>query len=272
MPELPEVETVVRAIRPIIVGTTILRAEFSVPRQLEPQSPRRLSSSLRNQKIVGVTRRGKYILVQLERGVLLIHLRMSGRLYTRAGENRLAAHERARWWLSNGLSLVFNDVRTLGTIRYFKSGEELEPLRDMGWEPLEETISGSELQRELRARSMAIKPVLLDQSLWAGIGNIYASEALWEAKIHPAKPAKKLTHAECDRLTRFVPMVLSRAIDQGGSTLRDFMRPDGTAGSYQHEFRVYDREADPCLRCNSPIVKLVQSQRSTYYCKNCQKK
>jgi formamidopyrimidine-DNA glycosylase len=141
----------------------------------------------------------------------------------------------------------------------------------MGWEPLEDHVESKDLQAKLASRRMAIKPVLLDQTVWAGIGNIYASEALWDARISPLKPASDLTASELKRLIVSVPKILSHALEKGGSTLRDFADPDGNRGSYQREFLVYGREDEPCDRCGKPLARIVQAQRSTYYCERCQK-
>jgi formamidopyrimidine-DNA glycosylase len=271
MPELPEVETVVRMIRPKLVGRKIIRCEFTIPRQLLPQTPKQLSAALRYQTVVAVTRRGKYIQIEVEKGTLLIHLRMTGRLYVRkAGQEN--NHERARLELDGGTEwLVLDDPRTLGTIRYFPAGKVIPELAEMGWEPLEDLVDVNELTEKLVRRSMAIKPVLLDQTVWAGIGNIYASEALWEARIDPRKSANALTKSELQRLIKAVPVILKRALEKGGSTLRNFADPEGKKGSYQKEFLVYGRDGEPCLHCGKSIVKFVQAQRSTYYCKSCQK-
>jgi formamidopyrimidine-DNA glycosylase len=271
MPELPEVETVVRIIRPKLVGRTLISAHFDIPRQLQPQTPRQLTSALRNQTVQAVRRRGKYIRIELEHGTLLVHLRMTGKLYVRTAEQE-NTHERARWGLDGGTEwLVFHDPRTLGTLRYYPAGAEIPELAALGWEPLEDEIDPREARERLAGRSMAIKPVLLDQSLWAGIGNIYASEALWEAKINPRKPACELTMPEVKRLIGAVKQILWRALERGGSTLRNFADPEGKQGTYQKEFRVYGRDDDPCPRCGKPLARFVQAQRSTYWCKSCQK-
>ncbi len=272
MPELPEVETVVREIRPRIVGRVIHSARFVVPRQLQPQTPQQLARALKGQEVVSVKRRGKFILIELERGTLLLHLRMTGRLHVRSVQEKLD-HETAWFTLDNGSDvLAFCDPRTLGTIRYFQHGNIIEPLTDLGWEPLADTVTPEMLKEKLARRSMPIKPVLLDQRVWAGIGNIYASKALYEARIHPAKPANKLTHKQREDLIESVTRVLARALNKGGSTLRDFMSPEGIAGAYQKEFRVYDKENQPCPRCKTPIKRITQAQRSTYFCPKCQKK
>jgi formamidopyrimidine-DNA glycosylase len=270
VPELPEVETVVREIRAELVNRSITAARFAVPRQVKPQTPRGLARAVAGQTIRDVRRRGKHILLQLDRGLLLVHLRMTGRLYVReAGGERV--HERAWFDLDNGLVLAFRDARTLGVVRYFRDGETPAMLNRLGWEPLSDRVSPEELKAVLSRRTIAVKPLLLDQKVWAGIGNIYASEILWEAKIAPRKRASHLTHGERERLREWVPRVLQRALDQGGSTLRDFVGADGRGGSYQREFRVYGREGEPCRRCRAPVRRFVQAQRSTYFCPRCQK-
>jgi formamidopyrimidine-DNA glycosylase len=273
VPELPEVETVVRMIRPRLVGRTIAEAHFTVPRQLKPQSGSAIARAIRGQTVREVHRRAKFILVELTGGTLLLHLGMTGRLYLRSTSESGDIHERASFALDHGKDiLAFHDPRTFGKIRYFPAGSEIKPLRNIGWEPLETTVSVEELRTALSRRSIAIKPLLLNQSLWAGIGNIYASEILWESKIDPRKPANRLTGPELRRLIESVPKVLNRALEKGGTTIRDFMSPEGQSGEYQKEFRVYGRDDEPCLRCRKPVFKIVQAQRSTYFCRACQKK
>jgi formamidopyrimidine-DNA glycosylase len=271
VPELPEVETVVREIRSGLLKRTITAARFSIPRQVEPQTPREVAKAVTGQSIRGVERRGKYILIRLDRGLLIVHLRMTGRLYVREAADGERAHERAWFDLDNGRVLAFRDARTLGVIRYFNGSTTKDLLSELGWEPLSDRVSLAEVKVVLSRRRIAIKPLLLDQKVWAGIGNIYASEILWEAKINPRKRASRLTRKETERLREWVPRVLRRALERGGSTLRDFVGVDGRGGSYQREFRVYGREGEPCLHCGAPIRRIVQAQRSTYYCPRCQK-
>jgi len=271
VPELPEVETVVREIRGGLLKRSITAARFAVPRQLAPQTPRGLARVLHGQTIRDVRRRGKHILILLDRGLLIVHQRMTGRLYIRDAADGERRHERAWFDLSDGRVLAFRDPRTLGVIRYVRDGETPAMLNGLGWEPLHDRISPDDLKAVLSRRTVAVKLLLLDQKVWAGIGNIYASEILWEAKINPRKRASRLTRFERQELCEWVPNVLRRALDQGGSTLRDFVGADGRGGSYQREFRVYGREGEPCPRCRAPIRRIVQAQRSTYFCPRCQK-
>jgi len=271
VPELPEVETVVRLIRPRLTGRKMIGARFSVPRQLRPQTPDSVRRAVRCQVVSRVQRRGKYILIDLDKGTLLVHLRMTGRLYVRSSGKPHDAHERAFFDLDDGCTLVLNDSRTLGTIRYFSKKKLPAQIQRLGWEPLEETPGPDQVRDIFRRRTLAIKPLLLDQSLWAGIGNIYASEILWDATINPQKRASQLTREEIRRLIDSVPRILRHALECGGTTLRNFADPDGKSGSYQDEFRVYGRDGETCLRCGGVIVRIVQAQRSTYYCKKCQK-
>jgi formamidopyrimidine-DNA glycosylase len=197
---------------------------------------------------------------------------MSGRLYVRKEKDTAQTHERAHVQLDKGNAiLVLRDVRTLGTIQYFAADEVITPLAKLGWEPLSEKVSATEFRAALRGRKSAIKPVLLDQTLWAGIGNIYAAEALWEARIDPRLRANQLSLKRCDLLGEVIVKVLRRALSKGGSTLRDFMSPEGNAGEYSGEFRVYGREGESCYRCGATIKRIVQAQRATFYCAGCQK-
>lgn len=271
MPELPEVETVVRIIRPQLERRRIVRARFSIPRQLAPQSPRRVARALQGCLLRSVDRRGKFICVETDRGLLLLHLRMSGRLYVRRADDPASPYERAHFTLDNGCVLVLHDPRTLGTIRFFAPDEAVVPLLNMGWEPLQDRVTVDRLRAQLARRSQAIKPVLLDQSVWAGIGNIYASEILWEARIDPRTSAQRLASVRLQRIIEAVPRVLQRALDHGGTTLRNFASPDGIPGAYQEEFRVYGSDGEPCRRCGVRIRRIVQAQRSTYFCPACQR-
>jgi len=273
MPELPEVETCVRELRPRLVGRVMRSAWSTVPRQLGDQTARQLSNFVKDREVQAITRRGKYIVIELNRGILLLHLRMTGRLYVDTTCKPAPDYARAGFVLDDGReSLYFRDVRTLGTIRFYKSIADAPELLNLGWEPLEHEVDASELKQTLEHRSQAIKVVLLDQSLWAGIGNIYASEACWVAQIDPRHLAQKLTRVQCERMCTAVPEVLNTALLRGGSSLRDFMSPEGNYGSFQKEFRVYDREGEVCLRCGGVIKRIVQAQRSTYFCPKCQKK
>lgn len=273
MPELPEVETAVRELGPALVDRVLNGAWAKIPRQLGEMTVKELERKVKGQRVVSVRRRGKYIVISLERGILLVHLRMTGRLFVAPTEKKPSEYLRAGFTLDGGReSLYFRDVRTLGTIRFHDDLNSVKELTSLGWEPLEESISAEQLKERLRTRTQPIKVVLLDQTLWAGVGNIYASEACWVAGIDPRKSAKLLSNAQCQRLCDAVPEVLQAALDKGGSTLRDFMSPEGNYGAYQKEFRVYDREGEACLRCKGAIVKIVQAQRSTYFCSKCQKK
>jgi formamidopyrimidine-DNA glycosylase len=272
VPELPEVETVVRVIRPRLIGRKIVRAHFRIPRQLAPQSPQELSRALHGCLIRNVERRGKFIVIETNVGTLLIHLRMTGRLYVRSRGDTESKHERALFDLDGHKEiLVLHDPRTLGTIRFFPAGTSVEPLARMGWEPLRTRVSTEMLRERLSRRTIAVKPLLLDQTVWAGIGNIYASEILWDACLNPRRAAASLKRAELARLVVSVPKILKRALQRGGTTLRNFASPDGIPGAYQKEFRVYGCAGEPCPACQRPIVKIVQAQRSTYFCKHCQK-
>ncbi len=273
MPELPEVETAVRELRPAIVGRVLRGAWANIPRQLGTMTAKELDRAVKGQRVMSIRRRGKYIVLVLERGILLVHLRMTGRLFVGPTDKKPSAHLHAGFKLDDGSeSLYFRDVRTLGTLRYHANEADVKELAALGWEPLEAKVDAIMLKPELSNRKQAIKVVLLDQSLWAGIGNIYASEACWVAGIDPRKSAKLLTLSQCEKICSAVPEVLQTALNRGGSTLRDFMSPEGNYGSYQKEFRVYDREGEECLRCGGKILKIVQAQRSTYFCAGCQKK
>jgi formamidopyrimidine-DNA glycosylase len=268
MPELPEVETVVRALARVMLGkvlsgVTLTRGDLRKP------FPAQLEKRVAGQRILSVSRRAKYILIHLTNdGVIVIHLGMSGRIRT---ENRAAArqkHDHMILRLSDGLNVVLNDARRFGQVA-FVAEQELsthECFRNLGMEPLTRGASGAALQRMLRDRKTPVKQALLDQRMIAGIGNIYACEALFRAGIDPSRPAGDLTAAECRELMKAIQRVLKRAIQAGGSTLRDYRQVSGESGYFQHDFEVYGRADQSCRTCGGCIKRITQGGRTTFYC------
>ncbi len=267
MPELPEVETIRAQLAPRLEGRTLARVEILDPRLTRPYDLFEIAEELEGDRVVSVERRGKFLLVRLESGLgLLVHLRMTGSFgFTPV------THERAVLELDDGSRLVYRDVRRFGTWLVLEDGE-LEPYlaTKNGPEPLGRRFTKEWLAQQLVRRKAALKAVLLDQRVVAGLGNIYADEALWRARVSPLRPANDLTEDETARLTRAIRAVLRTGIERQGSTLRDYAAPDGESGSMQEEFRVYGRDGEPCPRCRTTITKTRVGGRGTWYCPRCQ--
>jgi formamidopyrimidine-DNA glycosylase len=267
MPELPEVETIRGQLAPRLEGRTFALVDIFDPRLTRPLDPREVAADLQGERVVAVERRGKYLVVRLEGGAaLLVHLRMTGSFGFEP-----TSHERAVVELEDGSRLVYRDVRRFGTWLVVP-GDELEPYigGKNGPEPLGPRFTASWLASQLARRRAPLKAVLLDQRVVAGLGNIYADEALWRAQLNPLRPANGLRDEEVARLHRTIRAVLRLGIERQGSTLRDYAQPDGTTGAMQDEFRVYGREGEPCPRCHRPIAKARVGGRGTWYCPNCQ--
>jgi formamidopyrimidine-DNA glycosylase len=270
MPELPEVETVVRGLREPLVGRRIENVWYERQNVIQMPSAEQFSARIKGQTVKAITRRAKYILCQLDHDILAIHLKMTGRLFVAAPENQPPEDRwvRLRLGLDNGEELCFSDARRFGRVYLAGSVEEITPL--LGPEPLEDTFTPAILTQQLQGRSKVIKALLLDQSFVAGVGNIYADEALHRAGIHPLRPANSLTTDEIERLYSTIREVLNKGIEYQGASLNWYRKPDGTKGESQDHFYVYDREGEPCLNCGTPIIKIRVAQRGTHYCPNCQ--
>jgi formamidopyrimidine-DNA glycosylase len=281
MPELPEVETVRRGLIPAMEGRRILRAEVNRP-DLRWPLPERMAERLEGARIERLRRRSKYILADLDRGEsLLIHLGMSGRMLVSGvmlGDFHLdhpapQKHDHVVLHMEGGARVTFNDARRFGAMDLVRTDREAAHwlLAGLGPEPLGNSFDEAYLVEALKKRSSPIKTALLDQHVVAGLGNIYVSEVLFRAGIDPRRAASRISAA---RLARLVPMirdVLTEAIEAGGSSLRDHRQADGELGYFQHSFRVYDREDAPCPTCATPIRRIVQSGRSSYFCPACQR-
>lgn len=273
MPELPEVETVRRRIAPLVEGATIASAEIVDARLTRPVAPSLVAGALVGERIAAVERRGKYLLWRFESGrTLVVHLRMTGSLlHAPQGRLPVDAHRRATLALDTGVEVGYRDVRRFGTWELLDDGHLRPYLASrLGPEPLAPSFTSARLARIVGGRRAPIKAVLLDQRRIAGIGNIYADEALWRARIHPRRPAGGLGRGEIGRLHRAVRAALRRGVELNGSTLRDYVTPDGAAGGMQREFHVYGRLEEPCDRCGRPIERIVVAGRGTWLCPRCQ--
>jgi formamidopyrimidine-DNA glycosylase len=293
MPELPEVETVRRGLEPAMVGARIVAVEQRRP-DLRFPFPARFAARLTGHEIVSLGRRAKYLLADLSSGeVLVMHLGMTGRFLVAQGARTLVpgefhvdagaeqTHDHLVLRLSNGATITYNDARRFGFMDLVPRAdiETCRHFAGMGIEPLGNELSGETIARLFQAKRTPLKAALLDQRLIAGLGNIYVSEALFRARLHPEAPAGSLATAtgkprrKAHVLAQVIRDVLTEAVEAGGSTLRDYAQTDGSLGYFQHRFRVYDREHEPCVTpgCRGTIRRLVQSGRSTFYCAACQK-
>jgi formamidopyrimidine-DNA glycosylase len=290
MPELPEVETIARGLAPEVLGRTILAVQVLDPSALKP-SPEAFLALALNQTIAGVGRRGKLLLLHLaspaphanhndhnndhnastsSSGILAIHLRMTGRVMAYA-PGITPDKPRAILNLSGGVALSFADVRRFGSMHAFAPGEiDAWPFyRDLGPEPL--TLAASDFRSRLTGSRSRIKALLLDQHVIAGIGNIYADEALFRASIRPTTPASALSPRQLNALHAAIQAVLTQAIAENGSSIRDYRTAHGDAGAFQNHFQAYGRAGKPCTRCQVPMVSAKVAGRTSTYCERCQK-
>ncbi|MGH8701693.1 MAG: bifunctional DNA-formamidopyrimidine glycosylase/DNA-(apurinic or apyrimidinic site) lyase [Burkholderiales bacterium] len=272
MPELPEVETTRRGLEPLLVGQRI-RTVVVRNRRLRLPVPRRLPQLLAGATVRSLTRRGKYLLADCGTGTLILHLGMSGRLWVVNGATPPSIHDHFDLVLDNGTVVRLRDPRRFGLVLW-RAGDALAHplLAEIGPEPLSAAFDGAWLHRVTRNRDAAIKLVLMDGHVVAGIGNIYANEALFRAGISPRLAARRLNRERCNDLAAKIRETLEIAIDAGGSSLRDYVASNGMAGNYQSQFLVYDRAGEPCRRCGATIRGVKQGQRSTFYCPRCQRR
>lgn len=269
MPELPEVETIARGLASAIVGKTIAGAEVRLPKVAIGNGVP-FARAVVGERIAGVGRRGKFVVIRLESGrSLVVHLRMTGRLIVRGAGAQPYPYTNVSLAFSDGTGLCFADVRQFGRIRIVEAGEPWDA--QVGIEPLAPEFTEERFGAILRGRTTAVKVLLLDQRRIAGIGNIYACEALWEAGIRPSRRAGTLTRAERGRLYRALRAVLSKAIELRGTSIDDYVDADGLRGGFQNALSVYGRANQPCLRCGRPIIRTVLAQRGTWWCRRCQK-
>ena len=274
MPELPEVETTRRRLEPGLVGRTFEHVEIVDPRLTRPEPPEVVAAELQGERVYGLGRRGKYLIVEFESGRhLLIHLRMTGNVqHPAAGGFDADPYRRAVVRLDDGSDVAYRDVRRFGTWELLEPGEleDYFAARRLGGEPLDRAFTTASLERAFANRRAPVKAALLDQRAAAGVGNIYADEALWRARIHPLRPAGSLSREELAALRTALRQVLQTGIARQGATLRDFRAPDGAQGSMQDRFRVYGRAGEPCPRCGAPIDKIRAGGRGTWFCSACQ--
>jgi formamidopyrimidine-DNA glycosylase len=278
MPELPEVEVTRLGIAPHLEGRRVSAVKI-IDGRLRWPVPSNLNALLSGQKVFGIQRRGKYLLMGFEAGYLLLHLGMTGTLRVLPSSDTLKPHDRVTFEFGK-LSLRLHDPRKFGAVLWHPKSKgpiEKNPLlQKLGVEPFSAEFEGDlgsdVLYQCSRKRSVAVKQFLLAGQAVVGVGNIYCSESLFEAGIHPAKAAGKLTRPQCSRLANAVRLILKKAIAAGGSSLKDFVNSEGDPGHFMVQTKVYDRKDQPCKVCKTPIKQIVQGQRSTYFCPQCQKR
>ncbi|WAR43480.1 bifunctional DNA-formamidopyrimidine glycosylase/DNA-(apurinic or apyrimidinic site) lyase [Methylomonas rapida] len=271
MPELPEVETSRRGIAPHILGKCFSSVIVRQPRLRWPV-PSDLPSTLAGLRLGAVERRGKYLLLTTEAGTLLLHLGMSGNLRITTPDQPMLKHDHVDFVFDDGTVLRFNDQRRFGAVLWTDQAVETHPLlASLGPEPLSAAFGGDYLYACSRNRKTAVKSLIMDSHIVVGVGNIYASESLFLARLHPNRAAGDIGLASYQDLSAAIKTVLQRSIDQGGTTLRDFLNAQGKPGYFQQSLSVYGREGQACLCCAEPIQQLKIGQRASYFCGGCQR-
>ncbi|MGH8242690.1 MAG: bifunctional DNA-formamidopyrimidine glycosylase/DNA-(apurinic or apyrimidinic site) lyase [Steroidobacteraceae bacterium] len=271
MPELPEVETTRRGIEPWLVGRRVERLVVREPR-LRWRVPRSLPARLAGARIRAVTRRAKYLLIETDIGTLILHLGMSGSLRILDAASPPLAHDHVDLVLDSGRCLRFNDPRRFGCLLFTtREPARHKLLAALAAEPLSADFTGDALWRSARGRRVSIKAFVMDSRVVAGVGNIYASEALFRAGIRPGLAAGRVSRARMQGLVAAIQAVLTEAIGVGGTTRRDYVNADGMPGYFARKLFVYERAGKPCRRCGTPVRQYTQGQRSTYWCPRCQR-
>lgn len=276
MPELPEVETVRLGLEKFLVGDSFSGVQVLRNDSVGYPSVKEFAKGLTGRTVVGAKRRGKYLLLELDSNAWLgVHLRMSGRLIVADKKHREPQFLRVLIKLKSGRELRFEDMRVFGRMWYVPPGEDvlkvIPALQELGPEPLE-GLSAGHLVNSFRGKKQAIKTALLDQTIIAGLGNIYADEVLFQTGIHPLSLAGSVTEKDAEKLVVAIAKTLKKAIKHGGTTLRDYANSEGVNGNYQHQSWVYGREDEPCRVCGTEIERIKLAGRSAHYCGNCQKK
>lgn len=272
MPELPEVEAVRQGLSLLVTGKTITEVAVYWPRIIESPEVERFKQQLLGEKIESVGRRGKYLIFELTHYQLVSHLRMEGKYEVHQLQEPLAKHTHVVFTFTDQSQLRYLDVRKFGRMALLPKGTALnyKGLAKLGPEPIPGDFLLATFQQQLKASQKAIKPLLLDQKLVTGLGNIYVDEALFQAKIHPEQPASTLKKSEVEALYESIIDVLARAVEAGGTTIRTYLNALGEAGKFQISLKVYGQTGEPCSNCGTPISKIKVAQRGTHFCPSCQ--
>ncbi|MBF0350240.1 MAG: bifunctional DNA-formamidopyrimidine glycosylase/DNA-(apurinic or apyrimidinic site) lyase [SAR324 cluster bacterium] len=269
MPELPEVETVVRGLRKRVESSRILKVKVFRETPLSVKADV-FANALAGQQIRVIRRRAKYLLFELDRHILLGHLRMTGKFVVTHPDVAQGPYHRVWFYLEPEALLVYEDVRCLGTLELLTPEEAEKKLEKLGPEPLAETFTSLELFQQCQKSARPIKVFLLDQRNIAGIGNIYASEILFASGLNPERPAHRISKKECQKMYEAMRRILQDSIDHHGTSVSDFRRVDDKTGEFQNFLNVYDKTNQPCRICHTPVQRMVQQQRSTFFCPTCQ--
>ncbi|MBC8079746.1 MAG: DNA-formamidopyrimidine glycosylase [Gorillibacterium sp.] len=274
MPELPEVETVVRTLNKLVSGKIIDHVTVLLNRIVQlPAEPEQFCDALCGQRIASIERRGKFIRFNLDDLTLVSHLRMEGRYGLHRSEEAIEKHTHVIFHFTDGTELRYRDVRQFGTMHIFKAGTEWEspPLHKLGLEPLDPAFTAEVLQARIHSKLTKIKPLLLNQEVIVGLGNIYVDEALFRAKLHPERSANSLSRLDLKLLHESIVSVLQEAVDAGGSSIKSYVNGQGEMGMFQQQLLAYGRTGLPCIRCGVPLEKIRLCGRGTHFCPKCQK-
>ncbi|WP_044469848.1 bifunctional DNA-formamidopyrimidine glycosylase/DNA-(apurinic or apyrimidinic site) lyase [Mannheimia massilioguelmaensis] len=270
MPELPEVETAMKGVSPYLKSYTIEKIIVRQPKLRWIVSPELYQ--LKNVKVLDLSRRSKYLIIHTEQGYIIGHLGMSGSVRIVPHDSPIDKHDHFDIVMDNGKLLRYNDPRRFGAWLWTTNLEEFHLFLKLGPEPLSKDFNGLYLFRKSRQRNITVKSFLMDNAVVVGVGNIYANETLFLCGIHPEKIASKLTKAQCELIAKTVKEVLEQSIKRGGTTLKDFLQPDGRPGYFAQELLVYGHKNQPCPKCGTKIQTLIIAQRNSYFCPKCQKK
>jgi formamidopyrimidine-DNA glycosylase len=270
MPELPEVETVRQTLNRLILGKEILSVDVFLPRIVRNVSVTDFKRHLSKQKIKSINRKGKYLIFNLTNVNLLVHLRMEGKFFIKNSSVKATRHEHIIFYLNDGSSLRYHDTRTFGTMDLFFD-EQIPLLSKLGPEPCSDNLTATYLYKQLQKKKQMIKPALLDQSVIAGLGNIYVDEVLFLSRMHPKTRCNELTVKDCEVIVESICSIIQKAIKFGGSTIRSYSSSLGVSGKFQNELMVHTRNGENCYECAKEIIKIKVGGRGTYLCPVCQK-
>ncbi|OOF67897.1 bifunctional DNA-formamidopyrimidine glycosylase/DNA-(apurinic or apyrimidinic site) lyase [Rodentibacter caecimuris] len=270
MPELPEVETAMKGVSPYLEGFTIEKIVVRQPKLRWPVSSK--LAKMTNAKIITLSRRAKYLIIHTDQGYIIGHLGMSGSVRIVPHNSLIDKHDHLDIVMNNGKLLRYNDPRRFGAWLWTEKLDDFHLFMKLGPEPLSDKFNGDYLFKKSRKKLTSLKTFLMDNSVVVGVGNIYANESLFLSGLHPLKTAGKLTKAQSHSLVNTIKNVLETAIKQGGTTLKDFLQPDGRPGYFAQELQIYGKKNQPCPKCGQKIESLVISQRNSFYCPQCQKK
>ncbi len=271
MPELPEVETTRRGIMKHVLNQPIVKVNVHQPSLRWRVETTKLRKALETRVFLSVSRRGKYLLFNNAVGTMLVHLGMSGSLRIVTNSEARRKHDHLEWLLANGSVLRFHDPRRFGCVLWTTEDiNEHRLLRDLGPEPLSKQFHGEYLYQRSRSRKQAVKTFLMNSNIVTGVGNIYASEALFLAGTHPNRAAGRISQQRYELLAQAIKLTMNKSIKLGGTTLRDFVNSDGEPGYFRQQLNVYEKQGMACIRCKSKIKRIIQAQRASYYCPKCQ--